>query len=55
MLGELGSDDANQSWVLLLMFLNLPFAILSLVLADLAVFDCGLSVLQACVSILHGV
>ena len=36
----------------LLMFLHLPFAIwLSLVLACLAVADCGLSVLQAYVSV----
>ena len=36
-------------------FLSLPFAIwLSLVLAGLAVSDCGLSLLQACVSVLLG-
>ena len=37
------------------MFLHLPLAIwLSLVLAGLAVSDCGLSLLQACVSVLLG-
>ena len=37
------------------MFLPLPLAIwLSLVLAGLAVSDCGLSLLQACVSVLPG-
>ena len=37
------------------MFLPLPLAIwLSLVLAGLAVSDCGLSLLQACVSVLLG-
>jgi hypothetical protein len=40
-------------WFLLLMFL--PFAMqLSLVLAGLAVSDCGLFVLQACLSVLLG-
>ena len=40
---------------LLLMFLPLPLAIwLSLVLAGLAVSDCGLSFLQACLSELLG-
>jgi hypothetical protein len=44
MVGDLDSDDAKQPWFLLIMFLHLPLAIwLSLVLADLAVFDCGLS------------
>jgi hypothetical protein len=37
------------------MFLHLPLTIwLSVVLAGLAVFDCGLSFLQACVSVLLG-
>ena len=44
--GELGSDVAMWPWFLLVMFLCLPFAIwLSLVLAGVAVSDCGLSVL----------
>ena len=56
MVGELGSDDAKQAWFLLLIFLCLPFTIwLSLVLAVLAFSDCGLFVLQACVSVLLGV
>ena len=47
------SDDTKYPWFLLLMFLPLPFAIwLSLVLAGLAVFDCGLSLLKAYVSVL---
>ena len=55
MVEELGSDTAKHSWFLLLMFLCLPFAIwLSLVLAGFAVSDCGLSLLQACVSVLLG-
>ena len=42
-------------WFLVLLFLPLPLAIsLSLVLADLAVSDCDLSLLQACVSVLLG-
>jgi hypothetical protein len=42
-------------WLLLLMLLPLPLAIcLSLVLAALAVSDCGLSLFQACVSVLLG-
>ena len=46
--GELGSDDAKQSWFLLLMFLSFPLTIwLFLVLADLAISDCDLSLLQA--------
>ena len=50
---ELGSDGAMLPWFLLVMFLHLPFSIhLSLVLVGLAVSDCGLSVLQACVSVL---
>ena len=37
------------------MFLPLPFAIwLSLVLTDLAVSDCGLSLLEACESVVLG-
>ena len=44
--GELGSDDSMILWFLLVMFLHLPFAMwLSLVLAGVAVSDCGLSVL----------
>ena len=40
-------------WFLLLMFLPLPLTIwLSLVLTGLAVSDCDLSLLQACVSVL---
>ena len=55
MVGELGSDIAKSNWFLLLMFLCLPFAIwLSLVLAGLAVSNFGLSLLQACVSVLLG-
>ena len=54
-MGDLGSDDALSPCFLLVMFLCLPFAIcLSLVLAGLAVSDCGLSVLQAYVSVLLG-
>ena len=54
-LGELGSDDAKELWFLLLMFFPLPLGIwLSLVLAGLAISDCGLSLLQACVSALLG-
>ena len=54
-MGELGSDGAMLPWFLLVIFLHLPFAIwLSLVLADVAVFDCGLSVMQASVSVLLG-
>ena len=50
--GELGSDDAMEPWFLLFMFLPLPLDIWSsLVLADLAVSDCYLSLLQACVSV----
>ena len=53
--GELGSDDAKEPWFLVLMFLLLPLTSwLSLVLAGLAVSDCGLSLLQACVSVLLG-
>ena len=38
LVGELGSDDAILLWLLLIMFLHLPFAIwLSLVLAGLGV------------------
>ena len=55
MVVEVGSDDAMWPWFLFLMFLPLPFTIwLSLVLAGLAVSDCGLSLLQACVSELLG-
>ena len=44
--GELGSDDAKYPWFLLHMFLYLPFAFwLSVVLAGLAVCDCGTSLL----------
>ena len=51
--GELDSDHAMSPWFLLVMFLYLLFAIeLSLVLAVVAISDCGLSVLQACVYIL---
>jgi hypothetical protein len=51
--GELGSHDAKLPCFLLLMFLSLPFTIwFSLVLAVLAVSDCSLSILQACVSVL---
>ena len=53
--GQLGSDDHKYPWFLLLMFLPLLISIwLSLVLAGLAVSDCGLSLLQACVSALLG-
>ena len=53
--GELGSGDAKEPWFLLLMFLLLPLATwISLVLVGLAVSDCGLSLLQACVSVLLG-
>ena len=53
--GELGSDDAMLPWFLLVTFLHLPFVIwLSLLLTGLALSDCELSVLQACVSILLG-
>jgi hypothetical protein len=53
--GELGSDDATYPLFLLIMFLSLPLAIwLSLVLAVLAVSDCGLSLLQYYVSVLLG-
>ena len=48
-MGELGSDNAELYWVLLLMIMCLPLAIwLSLVLAGLPVSDGGLSVLQVC-------
>ena len=51
--GGLGSDDAMWPWFLLLKFF--PLAIqFSLVLAGLAVSDYGLSLLQACVSVLLG-
>ena len=51
-MGELGLDAAMLPWFMLVMFLCLPFAIcLSLVLACLAVSDCGLFVLQASVSV----
>jgi hypothetical protein len=51
----MGSDYAKQPWFLLLMFSTLLFAIwLSLVLAGFAVSDYGLSLLQACVSVLLG-
>jgi hypothetical protein len=51
--GELVSDDAK--YPLFLWHIFLPIAIwLSLVLAGLAVSHCGLSLLQACVSILLG-
>jgi hypothetical protein len=53
-MGELGSDYAEWPWFLLLMFFSLTLAIwLSLVLAGLAisVSDCGLSLLQVCVSV----
>ena len=54
--GELGSHGAMLPWFLLVMFLPLPFAIwLSIVLAGIAVSDCGFSVLQACISVLLGV
>ena len=53
--GELGYNDAKYPWFLLLMFLPLSVTIcLSLVLAGLAVSDFGLSLLQACVSLLLG-
>ena len=53
--GELGSDGTMLPWFLLVVFLHLPFVIwLSLVLAGVAVSDCGLSVLQASVSVLLG-
>ena len=49
--GEFDLDGAMLPWFLLVIFLHLPFAIwLSLVLAALAVSDCGLSVLEACTS-----
>ena len=49
--GQLGSDNAMYPWFLLLIFLALQLVIwLSMVLASLAVSDCGLSFLQACVS-----
>jgi hypothetical protein len=52
---KLVSDDSNYPWFLLLMFLPLPLTIwLSLLLAGLAVSDCGLSLLQAHVSVLLG-
>ena len=55
MVGKLGSSDAKYPWFLLLMFLPLPLDTwLSLVLVGLAVSDCGLSLLQACVSVLLG-
>jgi hypothetical protein len=55
LVGELGSDDLKYPWFLLLMFLPLLIAIwLSLVLAGLSVSDCGLFLLQACVSVLLG-
>ena len=42
---ELCLDGAIFPWFLLVMFLCLPFAIwMSLMLADVAVSDCGLSV-----------
>lgn len=45
--GELGSGDAKQTWFLLLISLCLPLAfLLSLVLADLAVTESGLALLQ---------
>ena len=54
-MGDLDLDGAILPWFLLVMFSCLPFAIwLSLVLAGLAVSDCGFSVLQACVSVLLG-
>jgi hypothetical protein len=49
--GKLGSADAKQSWFLLLMFLPLC---LSSVLAGFAFSDCGLFLLQACMSVLLG-
>ena len=53
--GELGSDGATLPWFLLVMLLPLPFAIwVSLVLPGLAVSDCGLSVMQAFLSVLLG-
>ena len=53
--GQVYMHDAKKSWFLLFMFLPLPLAIwLSLVLAVLAVSDCDLSLLQACVSVLLG-
>ena len=55
MVGELGSNNTKLPWFLLLMLLSLPFIIwLSLVLAGVAFSDCGMSVLQACVSGLLG-
>ena len=54
-LGSLWWDNwvLLMPWILVLMFLPLPFAIwLSLVFAGLAVSDCGLSLLQASVSVL---
>ena len=52
---ELGSDDTEWPWFLLLMFLHLPFAMwLSLVLAGLPLSDYGLSLLEASVSLLLG-
>ena len=54
-IGELGSDEANLPWFLLLMFFPLPLTIwLSLVLAGLAVIDRGLSFFQVCVFVLLG-
>ena len=54
MLGELGSDDAKYLWFQLPMFLPLSLVIwLFLLLADLAASDCGLSLLQAHLSVLY--
>jgi hypothetical protein len=54
LVGELGSE-AKLPWFLLVIFLPVPLAIwLSPVLAGLAVSDCGLSFLPACVSVLLG-
>jgi hypothetical protein len=53
-LGELGSDDAKYLWFQLPMFLPLSLVIwLFLLLADLAASDCGLSLLQAHLSVLY--
>jgi hypothetical protein len=53
--GELASDDAKKPWFLLLMFLPLPLTIcLSLVLPGLAISDCGLYLLQPCLSLFLG-
>jgi hypothetical protein len=50
--GKLSSDESKWPWFLLLIFLPLLLTIcLSLVVPNLAVSDCGLSLLQACVSI----